>query len=156
MSLRKICMLLAGISLLNGCATYVPPNKPSSQLAHIEEWDSGNTACIDIAKINGVRTPAPTGEFFPSTINPFTKDFWIDNTRGTEIFAIEPGPCTLDLYYSVGAAYACGQASFNAQAGHSYVIQTQSEVSGKWLKSTWIKFSVIDKKDIKAKPPNQI
>ncbi len=158
MSLKKVCLLVSSVALLNGCATYAPPNKPASQTAHIEEFD-GEELCIDISKINGIRTPASTGKFFPPTINPFTKEFWIDDTRGTETFAIEPGPCTVDLYYTTGAAYANGQVFFNAQAGHSYVIQTKSEMTGNWFKSEWIKFSVIDKNEIKskkAKPPNQI
>lgn len=155
MSLKKICLLFASVALLHGCATYAPPNKPASQVAHIEEWNA-DTACIDITKINGVRTPAGAREFFPSTINPFTKDFWIDDTRGSETFAIEPGLCTLDLYYSNAAGYASGQASFKAQAGHSYVIKTGYEMTGKWFKAEWIHFSVIDKKSIKKKKPNEI
>lgn len=130
------------IFIITGCTTYQPPNLPPNKLAHVEEFLIDGNTYLDVTKINDQST---------NPYRPFSFTGW-----GTDVFAIEPGPCTLDLYYKTAMGYANGEVSFNAQAGHSYVIQIKSQVTGKWFKAEWLHFSVIDKRDIKKKKPNEL
>jgi hypothetical protein len=159
MSLKKACLLLLGVSLFNGCATHVPPNKPSNQLAHVEEFKAESGARLDIIKINGTQTHLGNGIFVP-TANLFDKALWTGKIEESEVFTVEPGLNILDIHYSAGGVYADGKISFNAQAGHTYAVQMKTEMKKGWLFPVeCANFSVIDKQDIKPKqsrPPNQI
>ena len=122
-------------------------------MAYVEEFIINSNTYLDIKKINGVRSYIPIKEVFTITLNPFRKEFWTQRTSyGSDVFPIKPGPCTLDLKYNTPMGYADGQVSFNAQAGHTYIIKTKSHVTGKWFRAEWIKFSVEDKKNIRKKP----
>lgn len=132
--------------VLSGCTSvYVPPDKPAGQLAYVREYKSADKHTnIEIKKVNGELSHGFMEEMGLTEPNPFKKEFWIDSNIGSEVFAINPGPCTLDITYSDFLGEATGNISFDAQAKRTYQVKSNLHTSGNWFKSQYVIFYVVD------------
>lgn len=140
----NIIFIFAITVIITGCTShYTPPKQSARNLATIQETKLDKVSHIDVISIN--ESPTHSLKDKIGLNSPFSKEFWIDESIGSESFQIEPGDCTVELHYSEPLGDAHGTIDFVAKAGKIYQLYGMKETTGRWLKSQWMIFYLIEK-----------